>query len=282
MKKYILLSCLILLVGCKTASAENTNEKFKNSKNKFVRGSVETMDKNKMITTESGLQYEVMTMGTGEKPEATDKVEVHYHGTLLDGTVFDSSVDRGKTIKFGLNQVIKGWTEGLQLMPIGSKFKFTIIPELAYGDRDMGPKLPPNSTLIFEVELFNIEKPFVDTDFTIPTQEITLESGLRYLEHIAGKGEITQVGNTVSVHYSGFLANGTKFDSSHDRGQPFSFTLGDYRVIKGWEEGLLNMKKGGKRTLIIPPVLGYGEKGAGGIIPPNATLMFEVELVDFK
>jgi len=282
MKKYIILSCLICLVGCKTVAAENTNEKFKNDKNKFVREGVETMAKNKMITTDSGLQYEVMTMGTGEKPEATDKVEVHYHGTLLDGTIFDSSVERGKTITFGLNQVIKGWTEGLQLMPIGSKFKFTIIPELAYGDRDMGPKLPPNSTLIFEVELFNIEKPFVDTDFTIPTQEITLESGLRYLEHIAGKGEITEVGNTVSVHYSGFLANGTKFDSSHDRGQPFSFTLGDYRVIKGWEEGLLNMKKGGKRTLIIPPALGYGEKGAGGIIPPNATLMFEVELVDFK
>jgi len=282
MKKYIILSCLICLVGCKTVAAENTNEKFKNDKNKFVREGVETMAKNKMITTDSGLQYEVMTMGTGEKPEATDKVEVHYHGTLLDGTIFDSSVERGKTITFGLNQVIKGWTEGLQLMPIGSKFKFTIIPELAYGDRDMGPKLPPNSTLIFEVELFDIKKPFVDTDFTIPTQEITLESGLRYLEHIAGDGEITKVGNTVSVHYSGFLANGTKFDSSHDRGQPFSFTLGDYRVIKGWEEGLLNMRKGAKRTLIIPPALGYGEKGAGSVIPPNATLMFEVELVDFK
>ena len=281
MKKHIILSCLIFLVGCKTASAKNTNEKFKNDKNKFVREGLETMAKNKMITTDSGLQYEVMTIGTGEKPAATDKVEVHYHGTLLDGTVFDSSVDRGQTITFGLNQVIKGWTEGLQLMPIGSKFKFTIIPELAYGDRDMG-SIPPNSTLIFEVELFDIEKPFVDTDFTIPTQEVTLDSGLRYLEHIAGAGEITKVGNTVSVHYSGFLANGTKFDSSHDRGQPFSFTLGDYRVIKGWEEGLLNMKKGAKRTLIIPPVLGYGEKGAGGVIPPNATLMFEVELVDFK
>jgi len=281
MKKHIILSCLIFLVGCKTASAKNTNEKFKNDKNKFVREDVETMAKNKIITTDSGLQYEVMTMGTGEKPAATDKVEVHYHGTLLDGTVFDSSVDRGQTITFGLNQVIKGWTEGLQLMPIGSKFKFTIIPELAYGDRDMG-SIPPNSTLIFEVELFDIEKPFVDTDFTIPTQEVTLDSGLRYLEHIAGAGEITKVGNTVSVHYSGFLANGTKFDSSHDRGQPFSFTLGEYRVIKGWEEGLLNMKKGAKRTLIIPPALGYGEKGAGGVIPPNATLMFEVELVDFK
>ena len=103
-----------------------------------------------------------------------------------------------------------------------------------------------------------------------------------YLDHIVGKGKVTESGNVVTVHYSGYLANGTKFDSSHDRNQPFSFTLGEFRVIKGWEEGLLGMKKGGKRTLIIPPELGYGERGAGGIIPPNATLMFEVELIDFQ
>ena len=119
-----------------------------------------------MITTASGLKYEIMTMGNGEKPNSTDKVEVHYHGTLEDGTVFDSSVDRGQTITFPLNRVIKGWTEGLQLMPVGSKFKFTIPPELGYGSRDLGT-IPPNSTLIFEVELFNIEKPFVDTDFNL-------------------------------------------------------------------------------------------------------------------
>ena len=236
---------------------------------------------NTEYTTESGLKYEIIKMGDGEKPEATDKVTVHYHGTLVDGTVFDSSVDRGQTITFGLNQVIKGWTEGLQLMPVGSKFKFTIPPELGYGERDMGA-IPANSILIFEVELFDIKKPFVDTDFSKPGPETTLESGLRYIEHIVGDGELTKAGNLVIVHYSGFLSNGQKFDSSHDRGQPFNFTLGENRVIKGWEEGLLNMKKGGKRTLIIPPELAYGPKGAGGVIPPNATLVFEVELVDFK
>jgi len=235
----------------------------------------------KEITTASGLRYEIIKLGNGEKPEATDKVEVHYHGTLEDGTVFDSSVDRGQTITFGLNQVIKGWTEGLQLMPIGSKFKFIIPPALGYGDRNIG-SIPPNSTLTFEVELFNIIKPFIDNDFSIPTEEISLESGLRYLEHIAGDGEETKVGNIVIVHYSGFLSDGRKFDSSHDRGQPFNFTLGEGRVIKGWEEGLLNMRKGAKRTLIIPPELGYGSRGAGGVIPPDATLVFEVELIDFK
>lgn len=107
--------------------------------------------------TESGLQYEVLTMGKGAKPAATDRVKVHYHGTLIDGTVFDSSVDRGEPIVFALNQVIPGWTEGVQLMPVGSKFRFFIPQELAYGAREAG-SIPPYSALIFEVELLGIEK----------------------------------------------------------------------------------------------------------------------------
>ena len=108
-------------------------------------------------TTESGLQYEVIKMGKGKKPAATDRVKVHYHGTLIDGTVFDSSVERGEPTSFGLNQVIAGWTEGLQLMPVGSKFRFYIPQELGYGSRNAG-SIPPYSTLIFEVELLGIEK----------------------------------------------------------------------------------------------------------------------------
>ena len=110
-----------------------------------------------VITTESGLQYEVIKMGKGKKPAATDRVKVHYHGTLIDGTVFDSSVERGEPIVFGLNQVIAGWTEGVQLMPIGSKFRFYIPQELGYGAQSAG-SIPPYSTLIFEVELLGIEK----------------------------------------------------------------------------------------------------------------------------
>ena len=110
-----------------------------------------------VTTTESGLQYEVIKMGRGKKPAATDRVKVHYHGTLIDGTVFDSSVERGEPIVFGLNQVIKGWTEGVQLMPIGSKFRFYIPQELGYGAQNAG-SIPPYSTLIFEVELLGIEK----------------------------------------------------------------------------------------------------------------------------
>ena len=110
-----------------------------------------------IITTPSGLQYEVLTQGTGDVPQKTDKVKVHYEGKLIDGTVFDSSIQRGEPAVFGLNQVIKGWTEGLSLMPVGSKWRLYVPQELGYGERQAG-KIPPYSTLIFDVELLGIEK----------------------------------------------------------------------------------------------------------------------------
>jgi FKBP-type peptidyl-prolyl cis-trans isomerase len=113
---------------------------------------------NAMITTASGLKYQVLKRGTGTvSPKATDTVKVHYHGTLLDGTVFDSSVQRGVPATFPLNRVIPGWTEGVQLMKVGDKFKFEIPPNLAYGPRSPSPQIPPNSTLVFEVELLEIQ-----------------------------------------------------------------------------------------------------------------------------
>lgn len=109
-------------------------------------------------TTASGLKYQVLKQGTGTvSPKATDTVKVHYHGTLLNGTVFDSSVERGEPLSFPLNGVIPGWTEGLQLMKVGDKFKFEIPPNLAYGAASPSPKIPPNSTLVFEVELLGIQ-----------------------------------------------------------------------------------------------------------------------------
>ncbi len=111
----------------------------------------------KVVTLPSGLQYEVLTEGNGAKPAATDKVKCHYHGTLLDGTVFDSSVQRGEPALFGVNQVIKGWVEALQLMSVGSKWRLFIPSHLAYGEQGAGNSIEPNSTLIFDVELLGIE-----------------------------------------------------------------------------------------------------------------------------
>ena len=115
------------------------------------------LEEGKKYKTDSGLEFEVLKLTDGQKPSQEDTVEVHYHGTLLDGTVFDSSVERGKTIEFPLNGVIKGWTEGLQYMSVGSKFKFTIPSDLAYGDYSPSPLIPAGSTLVFEVELFDIK-----------------------------------------------------------------------------------------------------------------------------
>src|SRR6204780_543776 len=116
--------------------------------------------------------------------------------------------------------------------------------------------------------------------------EVTTSSGLRIIDVKPGTGPVPQAGQTVTVNYTGWLfvdgKKGKKFDSSLDRGQPFSFTLGQGQVIKGWDEGVATMRIGGKRTLIIPPDLGYGERGAGGDIPPGATLIFDVDLLDAK
>lgn len=109
--------------------------------------------------------------------------------------------------------------------------------------------------------------------------EVTTSSGLQYIDLRIGTGITAQAGQTVTVHYTGWLENGNKFDSSVDRGQAFSFPLGAGRVIKGWDEGVQGMKVGGKRKLIIPSSLGYGPRGAGSVIPPNATLIFEVDLL---
>ena len=119
----------------------------------------ENAKKPEVTSTPSELQYQVMRKGNGTvRPKATDKVKTHYHGMLINGKVFDSSVDRGEPISFGLNQVIKGWTEGLQLMSVGDKFKFFIPYELAYGERGAGGSIPPYATLIFEVELLGINE----------------------------------------------------------------------------------------------------------------------------
>lgn len=111
-----------------------------------------------VVELPSGLQYQVLKQGTGEKPKATDKVKCHYHGTLINGTVFDSSVDRGTPAVFGVNQVIPGWVEALQLMPVGSKWRLFIPSQLAYGEHGAGEMIEPNSTLIFDVELLDIVK----------------------------------------------------------------------------------------------------------------------------
>jgi peptidylprolyl isomerase len=152
-----MLTASLCLLGCNKATQTNGDNNVATNAPGAATAPANAQS-NEMKTTASGLKYQVLKQGTGTiSPKATDTVKVHYHGTLLNGTVFDSSVERGQPISFPLNQVIAGWTEGLQLMKVGDKFKFEIPPGLAYGPNSPSPKIPPNSTLVFEVELLGIQ-----------------------------------------------------------------------------------------------------------------------------
>src|ERR1017187_1711011 len=150
----VTVAAAICLLGCNKPAEPAADKPAPKAP---ASGQADNGQKSEMKTTPSGLKYQVMKQGTGTvSPKASDTVKVHYHGTLLDGTVFDSSVERGEPISFPLSGVIPGWTEGLQLMKVGDKFKFEIPPNLAYGP-DGRPKIPPNSALVFEVELLGIQ-----------------------------------------------------------------------------------------------------------------------------
>ena len=357
-----------------------------------------------VVTTASGLKYSVLVAGPeGKHPKVGDKVKVHYTGWLTDGKVFDSSRLRGEPTEFQLGGVIPGWNEGLALMSVGSRYKFTIPPNLAYGDEGQAPDIPGKATLIFDVELlgvtwmpeFRAAKPdaqkttasglkyevlkegegtppaegdafemrfalwstagklldctensgktikgrTADMAFGIlkeapsllkpgsryrfeapaalafgertpgpdlPPNSVTVwelemvrvitplplpafsapegapksyktASGLEVQVLREGTGRAPKMADEVTVQYAGWLANGTLFDASYTRGEPAQFQLA--RVIPGWSEGIQTMKEGGMSRFTIPGAIAYGPEGRPPRIPPNATLVFVVELI---
>ena len=235
------------------------------------------------ITTDSGLQYIELEEGTGTAANTGDFVEVHYTGKLEDGTVFDSSLDRGQPYRFplGAGQVIPGWDEGVALMKEGGKATLVIPPELGYGAQGAGGVIPPNATLIFDVELISVT-PAPKPEEIAAADYTTTDSGLQYYDMIEGEGDTPQEGDNLSMHFRAWIQEDSiLLADSYDRGQPIHFPLGSDDVFEGWNEGVSTMKVGGKRQLIIPPELGFGNDPNSGI-PADAILILEVELLDFS
>lgn len=228
----------------------------------------------------TGLAWTILEPATGEeKPGERDKVQVHYTGWTADGKMFDSSEVRGEPTTFGVHQVIKGWTEGLQLMKKGEKRRFWIPADLAYGTNPR-PGAPAGQ-LTFDVKLLDIvAAPKAPEDVAAPSAgSKKTASGLAYKVLTEGDGASPTAESRVTVHYSGWTKDGKMFDSSVERGHPATFPLGG--VIKGWTEGLQLMKKGAKYRFWIPGDLAYGDeaKRPGA---PVGQLTFDVELLDFQ
>jgi peptidylprolyl isomerase len=246
-------------------------------------------------STPSGIYYIMEKEGDGKgHPDMNSNITAHYHGSLLDGTIFDSSVDRGQPFTFQLKGVIKGWQEAIPLLTKGGKGKFLIPSKLAYGSRAAGSSIPANSVLIFDIELIDFvdknaqKKKQAEADNAIILEYLksnnlvaqATDSGIYYIIDEPGEGtDHPNSASTVTTHYEGKLLDGTVFDSSIKRGDPLQFSLG--RVIQGWQEAIPLLKKGGKGTFIIPSGMAYGPRGAGGQIGPNEVLIFYVELIDF-
>jgi peptidylprolyl isomerase len=237
----------------------------------------------KGITTENGVKIFVFREGDGAKLDSNMRVKVHYNGFLENDTLFDASYERGNPIEFvlGRGMVIPGLEDGLKHLKVGAQAKIWIPYQLAYGERGRGP-IPAQANLIFDVEVLDAvivenPKPFDVEDLPI----VSTESGLQYIVLKEGEGELPIPGNLLLVHYSGYLEDGTLFDSSVQRGEPFRFILGSNQVIPAWDEGFALLKKGSKVRFIVPPELGYGDREVGPI-PAGSKLIFDVELIDFQ
>ena len=228
----------------------------------------------------NAIKTQILRPGQGDPVQAGQLIQVHYTGWLTDSTQFDSSRDRGEPLEFalGAGQVIPGWDQGLVGMQVGEVRRLVVPPELAYGDRAVGP-IPSHSSLVFEVELLNAQKGLEPDSLPTNLKVLnwkTLMAGLEVLDENVGEGPVAKAGERLTLHYTGWLSQGRKFGSSKDLGKPIEGVLGTGTFIKGWELGLEGIKVGGVRWLRVGPSLAYGP-AALARIPPNSTLIFRIE-----
>lgn len=258
----------------------------------------------------SGLYYIETRKGSGQKPRTGEFGRIQFKVSTIDGNVLYSTYDQGQpmTWEAGKDFDTKGVTEALNMMSLGSKVSLIVPSSLAFGEQGRGQVVAPYTTLLYDLELTDIltkseldrenaekERKATEAREKAKKEEMSIlqnyiqknnikvaptSSGMYYIEQTKGTGDQAGNGKKVKVHYTGTLLNGTKFDSSLDRKKPFEFTIGQGEVIPGWDEGISLMKEGGKARLIIPSRLAYGEAGRMPTIPPSATLIFDVELLE--
>lgn len=232
-------------------------------------------------TTASGLKYCVLEAGSkeGKRPKIGDTVKVHYTGWLPDGTVFDSSLRHGQPMSFQLGRVIEGWNEGVGLMTPGARFKLTIPPELGYGTRGAGGVIPPNATLIFEVQLLEVTEGKTPPAFAKPVAEKQqkTESGLKYEILGEGEGDAPKTGEMLELEYAFWTTDGKMLDWSGYQQQATKTRIEDLRLAF-LKEALPMMKPGARWRCEVPPELSFG-KEARGPLPPNSVTIWEVKLV---
>jgi len=234
-------------------------------------------------TTASGLRYAILEEGdAAQQVEAGQIVSVHYTGYFEDGRSFDNSIARGEPFTFQLGQedVIAGWEEGITLLKVGDKARLIIPSELAYGETG-NQAIPANATLIFDVEILSVTDGPPEAPLEVDAADyVVTDSGLKYYDMVVGDGDSPVEGQLATMAFTIWLDDGTMLGSTLTLGQPAPATVGSGQLLPGWEEGLLSMKVGGSRQLVIPPELAFGAAGSpDGAIPPNATLIVEMELL---
>jgi peptidylprolyl isomerase len=253
----------------------------------------------KVITTDTGLKYTIDTTGSGTVAKTGDLVTIHFKAWFMkdstnlfkdwskDSTrmqsIIGDSRQTNQPYKFllGAGAFVKGSDEAIAGMKKGETRTIIIPARLAYGERGFGP-IPPNSNLKIIISMIDVKAPVKVNMWEVDSTKIqTTKSGLKYVIIQQGNGPKADSGKTVVVHYSGYLLDGTRFDSSVERDEPFSFVVGLKMVIPGWDEGIALLNKGSKARFIIPSALAYGPRQVGKI-PPNSTLIFDVELLDVK
>lgn len=293
MTKYLLFIPCLALLSCGGSSEESELDYEETEYDKKISEYLSDTDMD-AERLESGLYIHTDEAGSNEKPNLGSYLTLKYEGRLLDGTVFDGTNGEQTTFPFTLGETIEGWQEGIPQFGKGGKGTLIIPPDLGYGANGSGP-VPGDAILVFDIEIVDFQDtpPAPPIDMSIDyseeietymedkglTADLKTDTRMYIIIEEEGSEEHPTLDSYLTLNYEGYLLDGTSFDGTGGTPTTFSFPLSS--TILGWQEGIPYFGRGGKGKLIIPPYIGYGERGSGQI-PPNAVLVFDVEIIDWS